>query len=72
MNATVIFSQEEELGYECPGDRQSEQLSERIVSAASRKTSGQERFTRQSRYSRRPAPQRMSGTHRRGNKRYGI
>ena len=72
MNASTAFCQEEDLGYECPGDRQSEELSERIVIAASRKSTPQERFTRQSRYSRRAAPQRMSGTHRRGNKRYGI
>jgi hypothetical protein len=72
MNASSAFCHEEDLGYECPGDRQSELLSERIVIAASRKATAQERFTRQSRYSRRPAPQRMSGTHRRGNKRYGI
>jgi hypothetical protein len=72
MNASTAFCHEETLGYECPGDRQSEQLSERIVLATSRKATPQERFTRQSRYSRRPAPQRMSGAHRRGNKRYGV
>jgi hypothetical protein len=72
MNASKAFCHEENLGYECPGDRQSEELSERIVIAASRKSTTQERFTRQSRYSRRTAPQRMSGAHRRGNKRYGI
>lgn len=72
MNAQAVFCHEEELGYECSGIRQHEPVSERLALAASRKPTGQERVSRQARYSRRTAPQRTSGTHRRGNKRYGI
>ena len=47
-------------------------LSERRGIALSRQLSGGERRSRQARYSRRSAPKRMAGTHRRGNKHHGL
>jgi hypothetical protein len=72
MNANSIFCHEDDLGYDCPDQRRTELLSERVAITAARKTTGKERVAQQSRFSRRPAPQRTSGAHRRGNKRYGI
>jgi hypothetical protein len=72
MIAASIDCHEDELGYERPDGRQLEPLSDRVAISASRKLTGQERVSRQARYSRRSAPQRKSGAHCRGNKRYGI
>lgn len=71
MHAQVELM-DEELGYEVNARYGSVTLSERRGVAASRQLSGQERHSQQARYSRRPAPTRMSGSHRRRNKHTGL
>lgn len=72
MNASVLHGLDDDGGYERPTVRAREPLGERMALSATRASTSRERASRQSRFSRRPAPQRASGAHRRGNKRYGI
>ena len=72
MNSTASCCLEDDWAYDTPADRHRAQVSERVAILSTRNFNGHERASRQSRYSRRAAPQRLSGTHRRGNKRHGI
>jgi len=72
MNATLGMCLEDECGYEAPDARSLGPQSERVAMSTSRSVTGQQRVSRQARHSRRATPQRMSGSHRRGNKRYGL
>lgn len=70
MSINVL--EEEELGYEVDSRYVSVVISERRGVATSRQFTGQERRSQEARYSRRPAPTRMSGSHRRRNKHTGL
>jgi len=72
MNAVLEMCEEDELGYEVEVRRGAAPRRDRCRLDAMRELSGRERASLQSRYSRRPTPTRTSGSHRRGNKRYGI
>lgn len=69
MNATLTMNDEDNLGYEFAARGQTASVSERIGQAAAKLLSSRERASHQSRFSRRTAPSRVSGIHRRGNKR---
>jgi hypothetical protein len=72
MNATFASREEDDLGYEFAARRQNSPVSERIGQAAVKQLTGRERAAHQSRFARRTAPSRMSGIHRRSNKRHGF
>ncbi len=72
MSQPGLIHDEEELGYEVDARCANVVLSERRGVATSRQLNGQERRSHQSRYSRRPAPTRMSGSHQRRNKHHGL
>ncbi len=72
MNATFAAREEEDLGYEFAARRQVPSVSERLGKTAVRQLSSRERASHQLRFGRRTAPSRMSGIHRRGNKRHGF
>jgi hypothetical protein len=70
MSSLVL--EDEALGYEVDSRHRVLALSERCGVATSRQLTGQERRSQQARYSRRPTPTRMSGSHRRHNKHTGL
>lgn len=72
MNATYASREEDDLGYEFAARRQSSPASERTGIAAAKQLTSRERASYQSRFSRRTAPSRVSGIHRRGNKRHSF
>jgi hypothetical protein len=72
MSATFTAREEDDLGYEFAARRQTSPVSERVCQAAAKQLTGRERASHQSRFSRRTAPSRMSGIHRRGSKRRGF
>jgi len=67
-----LCQSEEELGYDVAVRGNGMPVSDRRGAAQSRQLNGQERRSQQARYSRRPAPTRMSGSHGRRNKRSGL
>jgi hypothetical protein len=72
MNQFALATEEDELGYEVDARQGRPVLGERREMAAKRQLNGQERRSQQSRFSRRPAPVRTSGSHRRRNKQTGM
>ena len=72
MSQFALDRDNEELGYEVDARHGNVVISERRGLATSRQLNGQERRSRQARYSRQSAPVRLSGSHRRRNKHNGL
>jgi hypothetical protein len=72
MNATFTSCEEDILGYEFAARRQTSPVRERVGQATVKQLTGRERASHQLRFSRRTLPSRMSGIHRRSNKRNGF
>lgn len=72
MSQFTCHQDADELGYEVDARYVNAVISERRGAAASRQLTGQERRSRQARYSRQSAPVRTSGSHRRRNKHTGL